>query len=162
MCEIHTFADGQDFSAIQVLITVRSVQSVPEEEDETVEFVTNGFIYRKNGVFVLDYDESELTGLEGVHTKVTVEKNKVLLDRSGSLESQMVFEKNQRHLALYETPGGVFTVGTVAMNVSHVLSEEGGRISLDYRLEIDNAFASRNVVEITVMRMNQPKGGEII
>ena len=154
--------DGFDFRAVQVLITVRSVQSVPEEEDETVEFVTDGFLFRNNGVFVLDYEESELTGLEGVHTRVTAEPGRILLDRSGSLESRMVFEKNQRHLALYEAPGGVFTVGTVAMSVSHELCELGGRISLDYRLEIDNAFASRNTVELTVTRMNQPKGGEII
>lgn len=162
MCEVSTLTDSLDFRAVQVLITVRSVQSVPEEEDETVEFVTDGFLYRKGGNFVLDYDESELTGLEGVHTRVTAEKSRILLDRSGSLESRMVFEKNQRHLALYETPGGVFTVGTVATNVSHELCELGGKISLEYRLEIDNAFASRNVVEITVMRMNQSKGGENI
>ena len=162
MQEINTLAESHDFRPVQVLITVRSVQSVPEEEDETVEFVTDGQLYKKDGVFFLDYEESELTGLEGVHTRVTAEKTRVLLDRSGSLESRMVFEKNQRHLALYETPGGVFTVGTVAMSLSHELCELGGRISLDYRLEIDNAYASRNVVEITVMRMNQPKGGENI
>ncbi|MBR4941411.1 MAG: DUF1934 domain-containing protein [Clostridia bacterium] len=154
--------DSFDFRPIPVLVTMRSVQSVPEEEDETIEFVTNGIFSRKNGVYVLSYEESELTGLEGVRTTVTAEKGKVLLDRTGSLESHMVFEKNQRHLSLYETPGGVFTVGTVAMGVSCDLDFCGGNISLDYRLEIDNAFASRNVVELTVTRMNQPKGGEII
>ncbi len=158
--EIHK--DILDFCPVPVLLTVKSVQSAPEEEDETVEFVTDGYLYRKDGTYVLDYEESELTGLEGVHTRVTAEKSIIFLDRSGSMESHMVFEKNQRHLALYETPGGVFTVGTVAMGVSHDLCEHGGRISLDYRLEIDNAFASRNVVELTVTRMNQPKGGKII
>ena len=160
MHEINTLTESPDFRSVQVLITVRSVQSVPEEEDETVEFVTDGIYCKKDGVFVLDYEESELTGLEGVHTRVTAERSRVLLDRSGSLESRMVFEKNQRHLALYETPGGVFTVGTVATGIESELGIMGGRISLDYRLEIDNAFASRNVVEITVMRMNQPKGGD--
>lgn len=151
-----------DLRPVPVILTVRSVQSAPEEEEETVEFVTDGILYRENGAFVLDYEESELTGLEGVHTRVTAEKNKVFLDRSGSLQSHMIFEKNRRHLSLYEMPGGVFTVGTVATGVSHDLGEQGGHISLDYRLEIDNAFASRNIVELTVTRMNQPKGGEQI
>ena len=145
-----------------VIITIKGLQSFEDTGDDSVELVTSGRFYEKNGNYYISYKESELTGLEGVHTRVTAEPGRILLDRSGSLESRMVFEKNQRHLALYETPGGVFTVGTVAMSVSHELCELGGRISLDYRLEIDNAFASRNTVELTVTRMNQPKGGEII
>lgn len=154
--------ESTELRPVPVLLTVRSVQSAPEEEEETVEFVTDGLLYRENGAFVLDYEESELTGLEGVHTRVTAEKDRVLLDRSGTMESHMVFEKNRRHLSLYEMPGGVFTVGTVATEVSSDLGEHGGCITLDYRLEIDNAFASRNVVELTLTRMNQPKGGELI
>ncbi|MDD6262251.1 MAG: DUF1934 domain-containing protein [Clostridiales bacterium] len=146
--------------AIPVLLTVRSVQTSAEGEKETVEFVTDGTMRRCGSGWVIRYEESELTGLEGVWTTVTAEDGKITVDRSGSFESHMIFEKNQKHLSLYETPVGVLSIGTIALGMEHSIDDGGGKIAIEYRLEIENAFASRSSIELTVKRMNEPKGGD--
>ncbi len=146
--------------AIPVLLTVQSVQTSAEGEKETVEFVTDGTMRRSGNGWVIRYEESELTGLEGVWTTVTAEDGKITVDRSGSFESHMIFEKNQKHLSLYETPVGVLSIGTIALGMEHSIDDRGGRIAIEYRLEIENAFASRSSIELTMKRMNEPKGGD--
>jgi uncharacterized beta-barrel protein YwiB (DUF1934 family) len=59
--------------------------------------------------------------------------------RFGSVNSQFVFEKGQRHLSYYDTTNGTFTVSVIAKHVNINVNDSGGEVSVDYRLEIDDS-----------------------
>ena len=89
----------------------------------------------------ISYEESELTGLEGVTTTFRVEPDKVILTRSGQLNSQMVFQEGTSHDSLYQMPFGTLMLTVKATRVFYDLVPDGGSIDLVYHITIENAEA---------------------
>ncbi len=134
------------------IISIKSEQQPAGSESEEIEFVTRGSYGIKNGIYHIKYNESSLTGMEGTKTHVSVEGSKVTVERSGYISSQMTFEKGQKHLSLYETPMGAFTVGVNAFEIDSSFDENGGSLKVDYSIEIDNAVAGYNYFSIDIKR----------
>ena len=76
-----------------VVLTVRGRQSYAGQEPEIIELVTEGVMELCQDGWEISYEESELTGLEGVTTTFRVEQGRVILTRSGQLNSHMVFQE---------------------------------------------------------------------
>ncbi len=128
----------------EVVISIKGVQVGDDQVPDTIELVTQGRLERDDYGYTLSYQETELTGLEGTLTTFHVEDDRITLMRVGGVSSQMVFEQGRRHLSLYDTPYGSMTVGVNTRNMMAELSERGGRIEIDYALEIDHAVAGTN------------------
>ena len=62
----------------------------------------------------------------------------------------MIFEQGQKHLVHYDTEFGSITIGVSASRVRYTLGENGGDISIDYALEIDNTVATENKLIMNV------------
>ena len=77
----------------QVVLSIQGRQHYADQEPEVIELVTEGTMEFTNGGWDISYEESALTGLEGVTTTFRVEQGKVILTRSGKLNSQMVFQQ---------------------------------------------------------------------
>ncbi len=136
-----------------VIISIQGRQSFEDQEPEVIELVTEGQLSQdgEDG-YTLSYQESELTGLEGTLTTFQVEPNRVTLLRVGEVNSQMVFEEGRRHLSMYNTPYGALAVGISTRKMKAHLSEAGGRIEIDYALEIDHAVAGENLFKIDIRK----------
>ncbi len=135
-----------------VIISVRGTQqSNPEEKEDVMELVTQGVLSgsQEEG-YVLSYQESELTGLEGTTTTFLVEKDKITLRREGSINSEMIFQVGQRHLCLYETPYGGFMLGVNTQRAWSDLDQSGGSLSIRYIMEVENERVGENSFEIHV------------
>ena len=76
-----------------VVLSIRGRQKYADQEPEIIELVTSGTMELRNGGWDITYQESELTGLEGVTTTFRVEPGKVILTRTGKLQSQMIFQE---------------------------------------------------------------------
>jgi uncharacterized beta-barrel protein YwiB (DUF1934 family) len=74
----------------------------------------------------------------------------VTVTRTGEVKSAIVLEKGKRHICSYETPYMPFEVCVVAKNVVNELTLAGGRLLLDYAVEMRGGVAARSRVEITV------------
>ena len=94
-----------------------------------------------NGGWDISYEESALTGLEGVTTTFRVEPGKVILTRSGKLQSQMIFEEGIAHDTLYQMAFGTLMMTVKATFVFFDIVEDGGTIDLSYNLDIENTEA---------------------
>ena len=135
-----------------VIISIKGRQ-VNENGPDEIELVTAGHLVRsKSGDFIVSYQETELTGLEGTTTTLRSEGSRITLLREGTVNSQMVFEEGQRHLSMYETPYGALSVGINTRRMKNTVGESGGDLEIDYALEIDNLLAGR-----TKFRMNVRK-----
>ena len=125
----------------QVMLSIRGRQTYADQEPEVIELVTEGTMEFRNGGWDISYEESALTGLEGVTTTFRVEPGKVLLTRTGKLQSQMVFEEGVPHDTLYQMSFGTLMMTVKATFVFFDIVEDGGTIDLSYNLDIENTEA---------------------
>ena len=70
-----------------------------------------------------------------------VEPGKIILTRTGKLQSQMIFEEGVPHETLYQMSFGTMMMTVKATFVFFDLVEDGGSIDISYTLDIENAEA---------------------
>ena len=121
-----------------VVLSIRGTQQYPQQDPEVIELVTEGTMAFCNGGWDVSYEESALTGLEGVRTTFRVEPGKVILNRTGALNSQMVFEEGIDHDSLYQMPFGALMLTVRANRVFYDIVPDGGVIDLSYNISIEN------------------------
>ena len=138
-----------------VIISIRGTQDYSGTDPDTMELVTEGKLAVQDGALCLSYEESELTGMEGTTTVFQVEPEKVTLLRLGSVQSEMVFEEGRRHMSLYSTPYGNMEIGVRARRLNSTLELTGGRLEIDYDIEINHMLAGQSLFRIDV-RENTP------
>ena len=124
-----------------VTLMIRGRQQYPEQEPEVIELTTEGTMELRNGGWDISYEESALTGLEGVTTTFRVEPDKVILTRTGALKSQMIFQQGVAHDSLYQMPFGALMLTVTATSLFYDIVPDGGVIDLSYNISIENTEA---------------------
>ena len=120
-----------------VLLKLRGTQSYPGQEPDVIELTTDGQLEQTENGWNLSYEESALTGMEGVMTTFRVEPGKVTLDRTGALRSTMIFEEGVPHDSLYQLDFGALLMRVCAKKVRFDITPEGGTVDLLYTVEIE-------------------------
>ena len=137
-----------------VIITMRTVQNCDElDEDNTLDFVTDGSYTYDNNVGCVTYEESEVTGLPGTRTSLFVMPDQVVVDREGTVTSRMVFKEGLKSAFQYATPFGNANMGIDTRRIAQSMGETGGRVEIDYVVNMEHVVASRNKFEITVQEI---------
>lgn len=124
-----------------VVLSIEGKQSYLDQEPEVIELVTEGTMEACDGGWNLSYEESDLTGLQGVTTTFRIRPGEVVLDRTGKLTSQMVFVEGKKHDSLYQMEFGALMLSVCATKVDYRLSEEGGTVDLSYQIQIEQTSA---------------------
>ena len=120
-----------------VILSIRGRQSYLDQEPEVIELVTQGTLEKKEDGWALTYEETELTGLQGVTTAFKIQPEQVVLTRTGRLNSQMVFREGQVHESLYQMEFGALMLSVMASKIRWDITETGGVIDLVYAIEIE-------------------------
>lgn len=121
----------------KVMISITSNQEVGGEVS-TVELMTEGEYEFSPEKSELIYQESSITGMEGTTTTFTVEPDTVILTREGSVTSQMLFRRGEKHMFLYQTPYGSATMGIYTRRLDADIDENRGHVEIEYALDVDN------------------------
>ena len=124
-----------------VVLSIQGRQRYADQEPELIELVTEGTMEFRDGGWDVTYEESALTGLEGVTTTFRVTPGRVELNRTGALHSQMVFQESVSHDSLYNMPFGALMLTVKATSVFFDLVPDGGQIDLSYEIVIENTEA---------------------
>ena len=125
-----------------VVLSIRGQQTYLGQEPEVIELVTEGTMEYRDGGWDLSYEESALTGLEGVTTTFRILPDVVTLTRTGKLHSEMVFRVGEVHESLYRVEFGALMLSVMASRVEADITEEtGGVIDLTYAIEIEQSAA---------------------
>ena len=124
-----------------VILSLRGQQNYQDQEPDVIELVTEGVLEYRDGGWDLSYEESDLTGLQGVTTTFRVEPGTIVLTRKGPLNSQMVFQEGVHHDSLYQMEFGTMMLSVCATKVKYNISYEGGTIDLVYGIEIEHTAA---------------------
>mgnify|MGYP001107276665 CR=1 FL=1 len=111
---------------MKVVLTITGSQRFGTDEPEKTSLVTEGTLEREGDILLLSYEESELTGMEGTTTVFRVEPARITLQRSGTLESQMVFELGHEDRSLYDMGFGALMITVLTDRLENTLTDAGG------------------------------------
>ncbi len=132
-------------------ISICGTQDIGSGEPHQLELVTEGSYCYEPGYAKITYEETEVTGLEGVITSFTVEDGcRVTLSRTGKLNSSMTFIRGERHESLYDAGFAVLMVSVKTRSMTVLLNENGGVLDLEYEVEIEHEYCGTNSYHIQI------------
>ena len=119
--------------------------------EDPIEVVYWGYREMTEGVDRLSYDESALTGMEGVHTQIEVSGDEITLVRTGNIQATMVFRENHRDRFVYKMEVGSMSMVLETDKVSIWREDRQMRIYIRYKLEIAGDPFEQNEMTIHVI-----------
>jgi uncharacterized beta-barrel protein YwiB (DUF1934 family) len=122
-----------------VVLSICGKQFYDGQDPEVIELVTEGTMERLENGWDICYEESSLTGMEGVTTCFRVEPDKITLTRTGKLHSQMVFQIGVLHESLYRMEFGTLMITVCATKMGYSIDEQGGTVDLTYGIDIEQS-----------------------
>ncbi|MEW8956099.1 DUF1934 domain-containing protein [Clostridium sp.] len=129
---------------------VVSIKSSQDITDEGIEVVTPGeFTILSNG-FKAEYNETELSGMEGTVTILNIFEDYMELIREGSTACEMRFQRGKEHISLYNTPYGALELRTKTKKLDIDMGESGGKLFVEYELTITGQPSYITVLEIEI------------
>ena len=131
------------------LIRIISKQKT-ENGDNAGEMSVLGRVTYEDDKSIIEYIENnEETGPE--ETTITVFNNDtVSIVRNGQFSSEMMVEKNSRHLTFYRTPYGELTMGIYGNQVEWSRDDKGATLKMRYSLDFNNGLISENTMIIYI------------
>ncbi|MBR4450315.1 MAG: DUF1934 domain-containing protein [Clostridia bacterium] len=131
-------------------ITVRD--SHRRDESEIKEFTES----RNVCEFLIYPDRYEIKYIESASamgdcfTTLTVGDGRVTMLRGGLYRTSMIFEKEKRHVCVYETEFGSMALGIFTKHLTAGIGDDGGEIHLVYSIDNNGRFFSESELIITV------------
>lgn len=122
-----------------VILNICGKQFYEGQDSEVIELVTEGTMERLENGWNICYEESSLTGMEGVTTCFRVEPDKITLTRTGRLHSQMVFQIGVMHESLYRMEFGTLMIAVCASRLESNITAQGGTVDLTYGIDIEQS-----------------------
>ena len=147
-----TSIERMENEKLPVLLSIRGEHYFDDIDPDATELMTEGTMALTEEGMTLSYEETSLTGMEGTTTTFEVCGPRVILTRSGTVNSQMVFEEGRQHTSLYETPFGELSVDIQTSVLKHNLTERGGLMEIKYSIAVEHTVTGRNCFKIRVRR----------
>ena len=134
------------------IISIKGLQTYEDAsgDDTDISLMTEADFEYQNGAYFIDYEESELTGLEGTSTSIEIGDNYVSLQRSGTINTNMLFMKDRRTSSYYSTPYGDMQIDVFTDYLNIDVTPNGGKINVDYFIDINNTSTGKNNFEIEI------------
>lgn len=130
-------------------------QAFEETDNDNIELTTLGSYEYEDGLYYIEYDESEATGMEGTHTSVEIGADYVSLVRSGEMNTDMLFIKGKKTYSMYNTPFGQMLVGLYTLNMDINVYENSCSLEIEYEVELNDKPSGKNTIEIYVTEANK-------
>lgn len=130
-------------------------KNIIDNEEETFEVATEGRFTKRDGKYYVTYEGSEVIGYENSKTTLKIKPDFVSMIRfeKGGSSSQMVFEKQKNYVGVYNTPFGVINVGVYTNNMKVSVDDNGGEVTVDYFLTMNNLDAVRNILNVHIRKV---------
>ena len=120
----------------KAVITVKSIAD--EDNENKVEVVSIGTFEKADDQYIVKYEETELSGMEGTTTTIIIKDNAFSLNREGSTKTQMDFECNKESAVLYNTPYGVINMKVFTKEISIDINDNGGELNTIYTFVLED------------------------
>lgn len=132
----------------QVGIGGEGVEAAP------VEVVTPASYYRKNGKHYVLYEEAEEGTREVTKSTIKINHEMVEVLKRGFTNVHMIFERNRKNMACYDTPFGNLLVGITAHKVDVRESEDNIDVEVDYSFDVNYSFLADCTINMNLKSKN--------
>lgn len=134
----------------EIILTISGLHVTDGETDDPVEVLSPGQYYFKNGKHYVVYDEV-MEGIDGV-VKSTLKftEDQVELFRSGAASTRMVFQKQQEHMAVYQTPMGPLSISLYTEDIISDFTEERMNLEIIYSLKTEGIVITESTVRLDI------------
>lgn len=134
---------------IHVVLSIIGSQTDLEGDKHQLEFFTEGeLVQLDSGAWRIQYEETELSGMAGAVTSLTMHEGRVQLERSGEHSAMMQFDQGKRSTLLYATPSGVLEMNINPSYVFYHIDGHEGNLHLEYTLDIQGQRAGSNEMKV--------------
>lgn len=118
-----------------IKIKVIGSQSDNDDIDDKIELLTEATFEKKDDSYIIIYDESELTGMEGTKTKLNIEKERLTMTKYGANSSCMLFEVGKKYSTPYLTSVGQIDIDIITRKYNMCMDDNGkGKIEIEYKI----------------------------
>ncbi len=121
-----------------ILLSIRGLQITEDTQKDTVEVITPGEYYFRNGKHFFLYEEAEEGKQEITKNIIKVTDDYMEVTKKGAVNVHMVFEKNKKNVTYYNTPFGSLLIGIDAYRVDVTQTPEEIEAYAEYALEVNN------------------------
>lgn len=133
-----------------VTVSILSVRRLPDGGEERLEQEGPGYLRRTGEGWALTYQEDADSGLGDTRTTLRLEGERAVLLRTGEVSSRLAFRAGAEDTSLYETPYGALPMTVRTRRLVTELDERGGRVEIDYQMELGGAPAGEFRLRLTV------------
>ncbi|WP_160678344.1 DUF1934 domain-containing protein [Clostridium sp. C8-1-8] len=133
----------------KAIISIASSQ-VPSDNDDLIEVVTPGEFFITEDGYEAIYDETEISGMEGTKTKISITTDMLTLEREGTTATTMNFQKDNSSISLYNTPYGMLELRIDTRGLKIDMDERGGDVLIDYDLSISGQESHSTKLKINI------------
>ena len=129
----------------------------PRAVTERAECIGDAQILDRGGVLTLLFDDTLEDADLPALTSVYFEKERpgiVTVERSGVIQSTMIFEQGCRHRAKYRTFCGSCDMTVYCRRVENALTADGGTLELEYNVEFRGAAEQKVSLTLEVERVD--------
>lgn len=131
-------------------ISITGKQKYEGDEGE-IKVDTVGSYTKKGGVRYITYKEYDDENPGVARTAVLkIEDDKVVTMSKAGSGTSLILEKGRRHSCLYDTGYGQLSMGVFTSELKNELTDRGGKLKVNYTLDIDAYLSSRNELSIEV------------
>ena len=121
----------------EVLVKITGLQSLEDAQDDSMEIITPGDYYKKNGKHYIIYDELQEGSSDITKNMIKLGENVLDITKRGVTNTHMLFEKDKKNMSYYYTPFGSILVGINAKKIDVQETEDAINVQVDYALEIN-------------------------
>lgn len=132
----------------KAIISVKSFNDI--DENDVIEVITPGEFFVSEDGFKAIYEETEISGMSGTTTTLTMLEDKLILEREGNVTTKMDFKKGETAVLLYNTPYGAIDMQLHTEDLKLDINEHGGNIEAKYSMELSGQAPIKTSLSVNV------------
>ena len=140
---------------IPILISLDAQSTTDGQPEDTMRLVTTGELFETPDEVMIRYEESLDENEPPQQIEMSVHNHVITMNRKGTYDANMVFQKGQRYESQYHTPFGDLDMALYCTRASYTADREGGEISLQYQLDLSGQFAAVHDMRLHFMRKRE-------
>ena len=121
-----------------VILSIKSLQITENEESETIEVISPGDYYSRNGKHFCLYEEAADGQNETTKNVIKVTSNYMELTKKGAVRVHMIFECGKKTVTYYHTPYGSLLIGIDTYRIDVFEEDDAIAVEVEYALEIND------------------------
>ena len=134
-------------------VDVFSADSFDSVDAQRIDIDYEGRLTLRDGRLIIEYDESELTGMSGTTTNISFDvKNPsiVVMSRTGNVNGTLCFEDGGRIMCSQNTPEMELPLVIDTEKLVNELTEDGGELKISYGMEFRGSLVQRSLMHLVV------------